>query len=82
MDNNQRAVADVRARNPAANITALRLDLSSLKSVREFAKQVAESESRVDILVNNAGVPVTTGPPVETVDGYEQQWAANYLGIH
>ena len=72
---------EIKSRNPGANITALKLDLSSLKSVREFAKQITESESKVDILINNAGVPVVLGPAQETVDGYELQLEANYLGI-
>ena len=32
-----------------------KLDLASLESVREFAKDVNETESRLDILINNAG---------------------------
>ncbi|CAG2103979.1 unnamed protein product [Medioppia subpectinata] len=80
-ERNEKAVRDVLARNPSANITALRLDLSSLKSVREFAKAVADTESRVDILVNNAGGPPPEGPDaLMTLDGYEHQFVANYLG--
>ena len=33
-----------------------KLDLSSFKSVREFAEEIIREEERVDILVNNAGV--------------------------
>jgi NAD(P)-dependent dehydrogenase (short-subunit alcohol dehydrogenase family) len=81
-ENNEKAVNEIKSRNPGANITALKLDLSSLKSVREFAKQITESESKVDILVNNANVPVVVfGPAQETVDGYEMQLGTNYLGI-
>ncbi|CAG2176092.1 unnamed protein product [Oppiella nova] len=79
-ENNEKAVNEIKSRNPGANITALKLDLSSLKSVREFAKQITESESKVDILVNNAGVPVVSGPAQESVDGYEMQFAGCYLG--
>ena len=32
------------------------LDLSRLKSIRQFAEQVNTQEERVDILINNAGV--------------------------
>ncbi|XP_063992141.1 retinol dehydrogenase 12 isoform X2 [Diachasmimorpha longicaudata] len=54
-----------------------RLDNSSLTSVREFAEAIKRDHSKVDILVNNAGVMFP--PYQETVDGFEQQWAVNYL---
>jgi NAD(P)-dependent dehydrogenase (short-subunit alcohol dehydrogenase family) len=38
------------------DIEVRKLDTSSLASVREFAKGILETESRLDILVNNAGV--------------------------
>ena len=41
---------------PDADLVIKKLDLSSLESVRECAKDVIENESRLDILVNNAGV--------------------------
>ena len=31
------------------------LELSSLQSVRDFARQINEEEKRLDILINNAG---------------------------
>ena len=34
----------------------MKLDLSSLKSVKQFAKQLAETEPKVDILINNAAI--------------------------
>ncbi|EEC19279.1 short-chain dehydrogenase, putative [Ixodes scapularis] len=33
-----------------------RLDLASLRSVREFADDILKTESRLDVLVNNAGL--------------------------
>ena len=38
------------------NVVVRELDLSRLKSVREFAEQVNAEEERVDFLINNAGV--------------------------
>lgn len=54
------------------------LDLSSLKSVREFAKKFLEEEPRLDILINNAGVMAC--PKALTEDGFEQQLGTNHLG--
>ncbi|KAI5635136.1 short chain dehydrogenase domain-containing protein [Phthorimaea operculella] len=54
-----------------------KLDLSSLKSVREFAQKVLDSEPQVNILVNNAGVMMC--PKGETEDGFETQFATNHL---
>ena len=38
-----------------ADLVVKKLDLSSLDSVRECARDINETESRLDILVNNAG---------------------------
>jgi retinol dehydrogenase-12 len=38
------------------NIFAKHLDLSSLKSVRDFASEILKSEDKLDILINNAGI--------------------------
>jgi NAD(P)-dependent dehydrogenase (short-subunit alcohol dehydrogenase family) len=57
------------------------LDLASLTSVREFAGWYAErfpGES-LDLLINNAGVMAVPTREL-TVDGYERQFATNYLG--
>ena len=53
-----------RAKNAAAEIEeetgqpveVVKLDLSSLQSVRECAAELMEREERVDILINNAGL--------------------------
>jgi NAD(P)-dependent dehydrogenase (short-subunit alcohol dehydrogenase family) len=47
----------------------IKLDLSSLSSIRQFAKEVSERESRIDILINNAGV--MNCPEWKTEDGFE-----------
>ena len=43
---------------PDADLVIVKLDLSSLESVRECANKIIETESRLDILVNNAGIVV------------------------
>ncbi|XP_050313489.1 retinol dehydrogenase 13-like [Anthonomus grandis grandis] len=54
------------------------LDLSSLKSIRQFTKKIIDRESRIDILVNNGGV--MTCPESKTEDGFEMQFGTNHLG--
>lgn len=52
-----------------------KLDVSDLRSVREFAGRWA---GPLDILVNNAGIMDV--PAARTSDGYDVQTATNYLG--
>ena len=55
-----------------------RCDLSSLKSVRECAKEINEKEERIDVLINNAGVMMC--PYSKTEDGFEMQIGTNHFG--
>jgi NAD(P)-dependent dehydrogenase (short-subunit alcohol dehydrogenase family) len=52
-------------------------DLSSMDSVRQFAKEFRRKYDRLHALVNNAGVFV--GKREVTVDGFERTLAVNYL---
>jgi NAD(P)-dependent dehydrogenase (short-subunit alcohol dehydrogenase family) len=62
------------------DVKALHLDLSSLESVRKFAKQVAKEEPKIDVLINSGERLV--GKLVITDEGFEKQFVENYLGIH
>jgi len=53
------------------------LDLTSLKSVSDFADQVKNQYSTIDTLICNAGIMNT--PFRLTPDGYESQFQTNYL---
>ncbi|XP_058462470.1 retinol dehydrogenase 12-like [Malaya genurostris] len=66
------------AETGSKNIHVRELDLSSLKSVRNFAKEFLAEESRLDILINNAGVMAC--PKSLTKDGFEMQLGVNHLG--
>ncbi|XP_054152544.1 retinol dehydrogenase 12-like [Oppia nitens] len=72
------AIKEIKAMNPKADITALKLDLSSLKSVREFAQQLTDKYQAIDVLINNAGV--TMNKCMETKDGFEMTLGINHLG--
>jgi len=54
-----------------------KLDLASLKSVKLFADKINSAESRLDLLVNNAGVMIP--PPSKSEEGYELQFAVNFM---
>ncbi|MGA2851133.1 MAG: oxidoreductase [Terracidiphilus sp.] len=75
------AIARIRLQVPAAKLTPGILDLASLASVRAFAAFVAEKfpGQSLDLLINNAGVMAVPRREL-TVDGYERQFATNYLG--
>ncbi|KAF2884586.1 hypothetical protein ILUMI_21589 [Ignelater luminosus] len=59
-------------------IVVIKLDLSSLKSIRDCAEHLLETEQHIDILVNNAGVMFC--PESRTEDGFEMQIGTNHLG--
>jgi NAD(P)-dependent dehydrogenase (short-subunit alcohol dehydrogenase family) len=72
----EEAAASVRASHPSAALQVRRLDVSDLRSVGYFARQWS---GPLHMLVNNAGVmaiPALT----RTEQGYEMQWATNFLG--
>ncbi|RLN22793.1 short-chain dehydrogenase TIC 32, chloroplastic-like [Panicum miliaceum] len=64
--------------NPAARIDVLKLDLSSLKSVRDFADQFNSMKLPLNVLINNAGVMFC--PFQLSKDGVEMQFATNHIG--
>jgi NAD(P)-dependent dehydrogenase (short-subunit alcohol dehydrogenase family) len=73
------ALAAIRARAPAANISYMALDLSSLAKINTFVTEFSAGHDRIDILVNNAGVMAPNTRQV-TDDGFELQFGTNYLG--
>jgi dehydrogenase/reductase SDR family member 12 len=70
-----KALVEVRAEFPAADVRLARLDVSLLSDVERFA---AGFEGPVDLLVNNAGV-LTDGLQ-HTSEGHELTFATNVLG--
>lgn len=70
------AATQIEAALPAAKLEIAELDLSSLESIRSFAKRYPHDH--LDLLINNAGVMAP--PRRETVDGFELQFGTNHLG--
>ncbi|XP_076146240.1 retinol dehydrogenase 12 isoform X1 [Alosa pseudoharengus] len=60
------------------NVVLKKLDLSSTKSIREFAELINKEEKQLNILINNAGVMLC--PYSKTADGFEMQIGVNHLG--
>ncbi|KAF9783764.1 hypothetical protein BJ322DRAFT_1007799 [Thelephora terrestris] len=77
-DRAKAAIEDLK-RTTGKEAVFLKLDLSSLKSVKAAAEEFLEKESALHILFNNAAVMC---PPIDqlTVDGYDMTWGTNALG--
>lgn len=81
LDKGNDAITRIRRSVPDAKLSTGVLDLSSLASVRAFAAFIVERfpGQSLDLLINNAGVMAVPQREL-TVDGYERQFATNYLG--
>jgi NAD(P)-dependent dehydrogenase (short-subunit alcohol dehydrogenase family) len=75
-DAGQRAAADIHATTGRGDIRVAHLDLTDLSTIDAFT---AEWTGPLHILVNNAGVLALPERTV-TPEGWEAQFAANYLG--
>ncbi|XP_045190448.2 retinol dehydrogenase 12-like isoform X5 [Mercenaria mercenaria] len=74
----QEAVEKIRGQTGNTDNVVIKLDLSLMKSVREFAEQINKQEARLDILVNNAGMAGL--PLTKTDEGFEVMYATNHFG--
>ncbi|WP_240421179.1 oxidoreductase [Paenibacillus periandrae] len=63
---------------PGAVLKLMKLDLSNLASVRNFAHEYQQTFDSLTLLINNAGV--MTPPYQKTKDGFELQFGSNHLG--
>ena len=81
LDRASDAITRIRTEVPCAKLTPAILDLASLASVRAFADFITENYlgPSLDLVINNAGVMAVPLREL-TVDGYERQFATNYLG--
>ncbi|RZB40746.1 adh short, KR and/or Saccharop dh domain containing protein, partial [Asbolus verrucosus] len=60
------------------NVVVKKLDLSSQKSIREFAADINKTESRLDVLLHNAGI--MNRHIEKTEDNLELTMATNHFG--
>jgi NAD(P)-dependent dehydrogenase (short-subunit alcohol dehydrogenase family) len=73
------AIANIRQTVPGAKIRFEQLDLDSLASIADFSSRLRSKQKSLDLLINNAGVLAIPKREV-TEDGFETQFATNYLG--
>ncbi len=73
------AMAQLRLSVPDARAEVMRLDLSSLASVAQFADEFKRTFNRLDVLMNNAGIMFVPDRR-ETEDGFELTLGTNLLG--
>src|SRR3954469_19973771 len=78
-DKGRRTMDAIRRAHPGAQLEARPLDIARLASVRDFAARWREEERPFDILLLNAGI-ASVPQREETEDGFERQFATNYLG--
>lgn len=71
--------ARILLETPGAHVRYESFDLADLSSVRALAERMKATLPRLDGLINNAGI---MEPPERgmSVDGFEMQFAVNYLG--
>lgn len=78
LDKAAKAKANIEQEVPNADLHIIRLDVSDLSSIKEFAHQFIEQIGELDILINNAGIVAI--PLTRNDAGHEMQLATNYLG--
>lgn len=73
------AVAQIRSRQPEADVRFELLDLANVQSIQAFGSRLRAERDSLDLLINNAAVMT---PPTRqlTSDGFELQFGTNYLG--
>jgi NAD(P)-dependent dehydrogenase (short-subunit alcohol dehydrogenase family) len=72
------AVGEIVEGDAGARVDSVRLDLTSLEQVRQFAEDFLARHDRLHLLINNAGVMNT--PFEHTADGFELQFGTNHVG--
>ncbi|KAI7859437.1 hypothetical protein BDC45DRAFT_475254 [Circinella umbellata] len=76
-DKGQAAVAEIKSITGNDNVEFIKLDLLSLKSVKQFAEEFKSKYDKLHILLNNAGVMMC--PYGLSEDGLETQFATNHV---
>jgi retinol dehydrogenase 12 len=73
----QAAVAAIKSAAGGASVELLPLDLTSLASVQDCAREFLARDEPLHVLINNAGIAGARGL---TADGFEPHFGVNHLG--
>jgi NAD(P)-dependent dehydrogenase (short-subunit alcohol dehydrogenase family) len=77
----ERAVEDIRRASDSFEIEFIQVDMSSQKSIRQFAAVFNQCYERLDVLIHNAAnFDHRQKQPVLTEEGLETVFATNHLG--
>ena len=80
-ENAQKAAQKLKEAHPGAKADGISPDLTSLESVREAFRSVAQAYGHIDILVNNAGVSESTPLEQYTEELYDRVMDLNVKGV-
>jgi len=72
-------IAEIKTQTHNQNVEFIPLDLSDMASIRAFVQSFKSKYNRLDILINNAAV-MALPERILTKDGFETQFATNYIG--
>ena len=72
-------ISQIKTETHNQNVEFIKLDLSDMSSVKNFTQEFQSKYNRLDILINNAGVMAIPERTI-TKDGFEAQFATNYIG--
>jgi len=73
------AITEIKQQFPDAEVSSIKLDLGSLASVRNAAKEVKSTVPHIDALICNAAIAQVAKQEM-TVDGFESQLGVNHYG--
>ncbi len=75
-----KTAAEITKRTGSTKLSVMKVDTSSQKSIREFAREFRKKYRRLDVLINNAAGNRGTLPKINSVDGIELTFATNVVG--
>ena len=78
-DTGEQAIGKIKDQNDRAQVVFEQNDISDLEQVRRISDIIKQRYDDLDILINCAGI-TRLNPRRLSADGYEMQFATNYLG--